>query len=137
MPLIPGRAGAGWTEVSASRALLLLPPGAPSGIQNILTGPRKQGQAQVALLTPGWAAAHSGIWGWPGSDQAVSQWSINAVRGGVRIRIHLRVLEALGCRAQVCTTFREGGDRRLCGSPSRTCLAPPLFYCTIYPAPRG
>lgn len=61
----------GWTEGSTSRASLLLPPRAPSGIQNILTGWRKQGQAQTALLPPGWAPAHSWIWGTLSSDEGV------------------------------------------------------------------
>lgn len=52
MLLISGRAAMGWTEGSTSRASLLLPPRAPSGIQNILTGWRKQGQAQTALPPP-------------------------------------------------------------------------------------
>lgn len=84
MLLVPGRAAAGWIPNLSKlpRASLLLPPRAPSGAHNILTGLRSQGWAWAALPTPGQPLS---TWG-PGAPAALLRlglWgSINAGYGG-------------------------------------------------------
>lgn len=122
-----------WTRVSSSRASLLLPP-------RHLLEYRIYSQARGTRLRGHCAPqAHSGIWAVMALIRLCLRWSVNAgfgwgEAGDEGIRIDLPIEEAVGYWAQGCTRWGQSS----CGAaPSPTCLPPPLFYCTIHPAPQG